>query len=122
MSPFVPGLRLNGQLIVARITADPITLRTTDSVLQTRSVIGVLTGSAIDNEDSLAFARRQEIRSMNEVVPLSEAPRAYERMMAGEARFRMVLTRPSDRGSAPPSAHSAGSVRSRRPTMPVPPS
>jgi propanol-preferring alcohol dehydrogenase len=28
---------------------------------------------------------------MTEVMPLIEAPRAYERMMAGEARFRMVL-------------------------------
>jgi D-arabinose 1-dehydrogenase-like Zn-dependent alcohol dehydrogenase len=29
---------------------------------------------------------------MNEVFPLERAPEAYERMMAGEARFRAVLT------------------------------
>jgi alcohol dehydrogenase, propanol-preferring len=28
---------------------------------------------------------------MNEVVPLADAPKAYERMMSGEARFRVVL-------------------------------
>jgi D-arabinose 1-dehydrogenase-like Zn-dependent alcohol dehydrogenase len=29
---------------------------------------------------------------MNEVYPLAKAPEAYERMMSGKARFRVVLT------------------------------
>ena len=29
---------------------------------------------------------------MNEVYPLERAPEAYERMMSGKARFRVVLT------------------------------
>jgi D-arabinose 1-dehydrogenase-like Zn-dependent alcohol dehydrogenase len=28
---------------------------------------------------------------MIEVMPLTEAPQAYERMMSGQARFRVVL-------------------------------
>jgi alcohol dehydrogenase, propanol-preferring len=28
---------------------------------------------------------------MNEVMLLSEAPKAYERMLSGQARFRVVL-------------------------------
>jgi propanol-preferring alcohol dehydrogenase len=28
---------------------------------------------------------------MTETLPLSEAPKAYERMMSGAARFRIVL-------------------------------
>jgi D-arabinose 1-dehydrogenase-like Zn-dependent alcohol dehydrogenase len=27
-------------------------------------------------------------------MPLSEAPRAWERMLSGQARFRVVLTNP----------------------------
>jgi D-arabinose 1-dehydrogenase-like Zn-dependent alcohol dehydrogenase len=32
------------------------------------------------------------VRSMNEVFPLARAAEAYERMMSGKARFRVVLT------------------------------
>ena len=46
---------------------------------------------AAENEDNLAFSVQQGIRPMNEVLPLADAPKAYERMMAGDARFRMVL-------------------------------
>jgi D-arabinose 1-dehydrogenase-like Zn-dependent alcohol dehydrogenase len=31
------------------------------------------------------------IKSMNEIFPLEEAAAAYERMMSGKARFRVVL-------------------------------
>jgi D-arabinose 1-dehydrogenase-like Zn-dependent alcohol dehydrogenase len=32
------------------------------------------------------------VRSMNESFPLEKAAEAYDRMMSGEARFRVVLT------------------------------
>ena len=54
-------------------------------------LVGSLTGSSIENEDNLQLAQRRGIRSMNEVMPFTEAPKAYERMMSGKARFRVVL-------------------------------
>jgi len=32
------------------------------------------------------------VRSMNELLPLDRAGEAYDRMMSGKARFRVVLT------------------------------
>jgi D-arabinose 1-dehydrogenase-like Zn-dependent alcohol dehydrogenase len=32
------------------------------------------------------------VRSRNEIFPLARAAEAYDRMMSGKARFRMVLT------------------------------
>lgn len=32
------------------------------------------------------------VRPMIEKFPLSEAPRAFDRMLSGKARFRVVLT------------------------------
>jgi propanol-preferring alcohol dehydrogenase len=52
---------------------------------------GALTGSAFENEDSLRLAHERGIRGRDEIMPLSEAPKAYERMMSGDARFRVVL-------------------------------
>jgi len=57
-----------------------------------RSIYGALTGTAIDNEDTLAFSVQEHVRPMVETRRLEHAAEAYARMMAGEARFRMVLT------------------------------
>jgi D-arabinose 1-dehydrogenase-like Zn-dependent alcohol dehydrogenase len=56
-----------------------------------RSLVGSLTGSSIENEDNLAFSLKHGIKPMNEVMPFEDAPKAYERMMSGGARFRVVL-------------------------------
>ncbi len=91
MSPLIPGLAPNGRLVVAGASPEPVEVRTTDLIFGTRTVAGTLTGSPAENEDNLSFALSHGIRSMNEELPLSEAPRAYERMIAGQARFRVVL-------------------------------
>ena len=39
----------------------------------------------------LAFSVQSGVRSMNEVYPLERAAEAYDRMMSGKARFRVVL-------------------------------
>ena len=56
-----------------------------------RSIVGSLTGSAVENEDNLAFSVANGIAPMIEVMPFEDAPKAYERMMSGRARFRVVL-------------------------------
>jgi D-arabinose 1-dehydrogenase-like Zn-dependent alcohol dehydrogenase len=48
-------------------------------------------GTSVDSEDTLLFSQRNGIASMNEVFPLEEAQAAYDRMMSGKARFRVVL-------------------------------
>jgi D-arabinose 1-dehydrogenase-like Zn-dependent alcohol dehydrogenase len=57
-----------------------------------RSVKGWYSGTAIDSQDTLAFSARAGVRSMNEIFPLERVNEAYERMMSGKARFRVVLT------------------------------
>lgn len=91
MGPLVSGLRPHGQLVVVGAAFDPIEVNTLDLIFGGRSVVGSLTGSAIDNEDSLAFSVANDIAPMIEVLPFEQAPQAYERMMSGQARFRVVL-------------------------------
>ena len=57
-----------------------------------RSVKGWYSGTAIDSQDTLAFSARAGVRSMNETIPLERVSEAYDRMMSGKARFRVVLT------------------------------
>jgi propanol-preferring alcohol dehydrogenase len=57
-----------------------------------RAVLGSLTGRAIEAQDTLDFSVVNDVRPMIEVVPLAAAEQAYQRMISGKARFRMVLT------------------------------
>jgi propanol-preferring alcohol dehydrogenase len=91
MSPLISGLRPGGRMVVVGGGPDPITVSTSDLIFGTRTITGSLTGSAIENEDNLAFSARQSVKPMIETMPLTDAPKAYEHMMSGAARFRVVL-------------------------------
>ena len=91
MSPLVAGLAPRGKLVVVGAAQDPITVDTADVIFGGRSIIGSLTGTPVENEQNLAFAQSHGIKSMNEVMAFEDAPKAYERMMSGAARFRIVL-------------------------------
>ena len=91
MSSLTSGLAPRGRLVVVGIALDAISIQPLDLVFGARSVTGTLTGSSIENEDNLRFSASAGVQPMVEVVPLNEAPAAYERMMSGEARFRIVL-------------------------------
>jgi D-arabinose 1-dehydrogenase-like Zn-dependent alcohol dehydrogenase len=56
-----------------------------------RSVKGWYSGTSIDSQDTVAFSARAGVKSMNETFPLERVAEAYERMMSGKARFRVVL-------------------------------
>jgi alcohol dehydrogenase/propanol-preferring alcohol dehydrogenase len=56
-----------------------------------RSVKGWYSGTAIDSQDTLKFSVLAGVRSMNEMYPLEKVEEAYDRMMSGKARFRVVL-------------------------------
>jgi alcohol dehydrogenase/propanol-preferring alcohol dehydrogenase len=45
----------------------------------------------MDSQDTLKFSVLAGVRSMNEVFPLDRVAEAYERMISGKARFRVVL-------------------------------
>ena len=91
MGPLVSALAVRGKLIVVGVPQDQIQLSAFPLVFGGRSVYGSLTGTAIEQEDTLAFSVLENIRPMIETAPLEQAADAYARMMQGKARFRMVL-------------------------------
>jgi D-arabinose 1-dehydrogenase-like Zn-dependent alcohol dehydrogenase len=91
MGSLVPGLAINGKLIVVGVPQDPIQLNAFPLVFGGRSIHGSLTGTPIDGEDTLAFSVLENVRPTIETVPLEQAADAYARMMEGKARFRMML-------------------------------
>jgi D-arabinose 1-dehydrogenase-like Zn-dependent alcohol dehydrogenase len=92
MGPLLGGLAPGGKLIVVAVPQDPIQVSAVPLVFGGRSIYGTLTGTPIDEEDTLAFSVLTSVRPMVETAPLERAAEAYARMMEGRARFRMVLT------------------------------
>lgn len=85
------GLAVHGTLLVL---GAPASLQVSPFLLISgrRSVEGWYSGTSIDTQDTLAFSARSGVRSMNETFPLERAAEAYDRMLSGRARFRVVLT------------------------------
>jgi D-arabinose 1-dehydrogenase-like Zn-dependent alcohol dehydrogenase len=92
MSALLGGLGAGGKLIVLGAAPDPLEVPPLLLISARRSIVGWPSGTASDSTDTLAFSALTGVRSMNEVFPLERAADAYERMMSGKARFRVVLT------------------------------
>jgi D-arabinose 1-dehydrogenase-like Zn-dependent alcohol dehydrogenase len=91
MSTVQGGLAINGTLLLLGV-AESMQVSPMVLLAGERSVKGWYSGTAIDSQDTLAFSARTGVRSMNETMPLERVSEAYDRMMSGKARFRMVLT------------------------------
>jgi D-arabinose 1-dehydrogenase-like Zn-dependent alcohol dehydrogenase len=90
MAAVLGGLAPRGVLVVigasGLIPVNPFLL-----ISGQRSLKGWYSGTSIDSQDTLKFSSVAGVQSMNEVYPLEEAAQAYDRMMSGKARFRVVL-------------------------------
>jgi D-arabinose 1-dehydrogenase-like Zn-dependent alcohol dehydrogenase len=91
LSAVLGGLGVDGKMVIVG-AADPLEVSPLLLIGGRRSVMGWPSGSSIDSQDALRFSALTGVRSMNEVFPLERAAEAYERMMSGKARFRVVLT------------------------------
>jgi D-arabinose 1-dehydrogenase-like Zn-dependent alcohol dehydrogenase len=90
MQAIVGGLGANGTMMVVG-AAGPFTVDPVALLLKSAAVKGWYSGIAADSEDTLSFSALNGVASMNEIFPFEEAQAAYDRMISGQARFRVVL-------------------------------
>jgi alcohol dehydrogenase/propanol-preferring alcohol dehydrogenase len=86
------GLRPRGKLLVVGASMDPIAVPAAALIGGSKAIVGHASGTSKDSEDTLAFSVLTGVRPMIETLPLESAAEAYQKMISGEARFRMVLT------------------------------
>jgi D-arabinose 1-dehydrogenase-like Zn-dependent alcohol dehydrogenase len=92
MSAAVGGLGIDGKLLVLGASVEPIEVAPIALISGRRSIAGWPSGTASDSEDTLKFSVLSRIRPLIETFTLERASEAYERMMSGNARLRVVLT------------------------------
>ena len=85
------GLAVRGTLLIVGVP-ESLDINPLPLILGSRSVKGWYSGTSIDSQQTLAFSALTGVRSMNEIYPFARVAEAYDRMMSGRARFRVVLT------------------------------
>ena len=91
ISALVPGLGIDGCLLVVAAPFEPLTVSAVDLISRSTRVQGWASGSAGDSAAAMAFAALHGVRPMIERFPLADAARAVEAMRKGTVRFRAVL-------------------------------
>lgn len=91
VSNVVDGLAVDGNLVVVGLPSEPLSVQALQLIVGRRCVCGWPSGTSKDSEDTLNFSKLTGVRSMNQTFPLAKAAEAYDLMMSGKARFRVVL-------------------------------
>jgi len=91
MSALVDGLGPNGTLIVVGAGPEPLTVTPAQLIFGNHSIRGWASGTARESQDTLEFSSLSGVRPMIERYPLEKAAEAYDQMLSGRARFRVVL-------------------------------
>jgi D-arabinose 1-dehydrogenase-like Zn-dependent alcohol dehydrogenase len=92
MAAVFGGLRPRGKLLVVGAAMEPVAVPAAALIAGSKAIVGHASGTSRDSEDTLAFSVLSGVRPMIETVPLESAAEAYQKMITGQARFRMVIT------------------------------
>ncbi len=92
ISALVDGLGPDGKLVIVGASTEPVSATPLQLIFSRRTIRGWPSGSAIDSEDTLRFSSLSGVRPMIERYPLDKVAEAYDQMISGRARFRVVLT------------------------------
>ena len=91
MSAAIGGLGYGGRFVIVGAPAEPIKANVLPLIFARQAVAGWPSGTSIDSEDTLKFSALTGVKPLIETYPLDKASEAYDRMMSGKARFRVVL-------------------------------
>jgi alcohol dehydrogenase/propanol-preferring alcohol dehydrogenase len=86
----INGLTLDGRLVMLGVPGEPVPVYAYQ-VLYGRTLTGNAGGTGIESQDTMKFSALTGVKPIIETMPLAKAAEAYDRMMAGDARFRIVL-------------------------------
>jgi alcohol dehydrogenase len=87
----IGGLAHKGEYVCLGIFTEPIGVTPIQLIMQGRFIVGAPCGTASDLEDTLQFATLSGVRPMVERFPLAGVADAFDRLLSGKARFRVVL-------------------------------
>jgi len=91
VSAVIPGLKRNGVLLVLGADASPIQVMPTVLLAGKLRIQGWYSGHSKDAEETVDFSLFSGVKIAVEKYPLSKANEAYQRMLTGTPKFRVVI-------------------------------
>lgn len=91
MADSIEGLRPDGRLVTMGADAEPIPVPLMDLIGRRIQVIGSTQNGPEYLSEALDFVAKGKVKVIAETYPLVEAPKAYQRVAEGRARFRAIL-------------------------------
>ena len=88
----IQGLRPDGRLVTMGADAEPLSVSLMDLISKRIRIIGSQQNGPEYLYEALDFVAKGKVKTIVETYPLAEAPKAYDRVAEGKARFRAVLT------------------------------
>src|SRR5258706_7693672 len=88
----IQGLRPDGRLVIMGADAEPLSISIMDLIMRRIRIIGSQQNGPEFLYEALDFVAQGKVKTIVETYPLAEAPKAYQRVVDGKARFRAVLT------------------------------
>lgn len=92
MTSVIGGLAPDGKLIIVGAPAEPMSVSALPLIFGRRSIMGWPSGTSMDSQETLKFAHQAGVKPRVELFSLDDAQAAYDRMLSGDARFRVVMT------------------------------
>ena len=72
--------------------AEPLSISVMDLIMKRIQIIGSQQNGPEYLYEALDFVAKGKVKTIIETYPLRDAPKAYQRVVDGKARFRAVLT------------------------------
>lgn len=88
----IQGLRPLGRIVTMGVDGEPLSVSLMDLLVKRMRVIGSSQNGPEFLYEALDFVAKGKVKTFVETYPLAEAPKAYQRVVEGKARFRAVLT------------------------------
>lgn len=92
MNESIQGLRPDGRLVAMGADEAPISISPIDLLSKRIQIIGSQQNGPEYLYEALDYVAQGKVKSIIQTYPLSDAPKAYQRVAEGKARFRAVLT------------------------------
>ncbi|WBU37458.1 NAD(P)-dependent alcohol dehydrogenase [Homoserinibacter sp. YIM 151385] len=91
MNRYLSLLRLDGVLVAVGAPPEPLPVTAFTLFATRRSFAGSTIGSIAETQEMLDFCAEHGIASTVEVIPAEQINEAYERVLAGDVRYRYVI-------------------------------
>jgi uncharacterized zinc-type alcohol dehydrogenase-like protein len=91
VNAYIALLKVDGALVLVGAPEKPLPVMAFNLLLGRRSFAGSAIGGIAETQEMLDFCGEHGIVSDIEIIRIQEINRAYERMLAGDVRYRFVI-------------------------------